>query len=124
MGYLTYTALRDLETTGYLKTGSDISAAIADDSFNASVISLSGLLADQWAKVAGFVNAANNGFFQAKSNSTSGKIIQTTPPITHLRLPASARISIAQGATMRGGFWRFLGIGGGHTPEEGQAAWS
>jgi Mrp family chromosome partitioning ATPase len=44
--------------------------------------------------------------------------------ITHLRLPASARISIAQGATMRGGFWRFLGIGGGHTPEEGQAAWS
>jgi hypothetical protein len=87
MGTITYTAKREIEPTGYLKTGVDISAAPADDSFNASSTTLTGLLADQWLTAAGFASAANNGWFQAKSNSTSGKIIQTTPPISHLRLP-------------------------------------
>jgi hypothetical protein len=88
MGAITYTAKREIEPTGYVKTGVDISAAPADDSFNASSTTLTGLLADQWLTAAGFASAANNGWFQAKSSSTSGKIITTTPPVTHLRLPA------------------------------------
>lgn len=90
MASLTYTALRELEKTGYLKTAVDISAAPADDSFNASSTNLSGLLTDQWVGVSGFVNASNNGTFQVQTNSTSGKIIQVTPPPNHLRLSGAA----------------------------------
>lgn len=90
MGAITYTALREFEATGYSKTGVDISAAFADDSFNASSTVLTGLNADEWALTSGFAAAANNGWFQVKSNSAAGKILQVTPPITHLRLPAVA----------------------------------
>lgn len=90
MATITYTARRRLEKTGFKKIGVDISASPADDSFNASSTVLSGLLLDQWVQVAGFAAASNAGFFQLLANSTSGKITQVTPPITHLRLSGAA----------------------------------
>jgi hypothetical protein len=90
MATITYVAKRRLEKTGYKKLGTDISAAPADDSFNAASTILTGLLADQWVQTTGFANAANNGFFQAKADATSGKILQVTPPMAHLRLPGVA----------------------------------
>lgn len=92
MGAITYTALREFQPVSppFAKVGQDISAAPADDSFNASTTVISGLLVDEWVKVSGFANAANNGFFQLKSNSTSAKIIELTPPPSHLRLPGVA----------------------------------
>jgi len=81
MGAITYTALREFEPTGYSKAGTDISAAAADDSFNATSTVLTGLLDDEWALVAGFANAANNGWFQANGNSTSTKITQDTTTV-------------------------------------------
>lgn len=90
MSTVRYTALRKLEKTGFKKVGTDIAAAAVDDAFDASVNDLAGLLADQWIEVAGFVNAANNGWFQVKQNSVTGKILQVTAPITHLRLPGAS----------------------------------
>jgi len=78
MSVFTYTALREFEPTGFNKTGVDISAAAGDDSFNATSTNLSGVLDNQWVLVAGFANAANNGWFQANGNSTSAKITQDT----------------------------------------------
>lgn len=78
MGAITYTALREFEPTGYSKTGTDISAAAADDSFNATSTVLTGLLDNEWILVSGFANAANNGWFQANGNSTATKISQDT----------------------------------------------
>ena len=85
MAYVTYTAKREIEPTGFAKTGTDFSAIGSDDSFNAATTNLSGLLTDQWLQAAGFVK--NAGWFQVKSNSTSAKILTLTPPVTHLRLP-------------------------------------
>lgn len=90
MGAITYAALREFEPTGYSKTGLDISAAASDDSFDSVSTVLTGLNTDEWALVAGFAASANNGWFQVKSNSAAAKILQVTPPISHLRLPAVA----------------------------------
>lgn len=90
MATIIYKAKRRLEPSGFLKTGVDISAAQADDSFNASINNLSGLNADQWVKASGFANAGNNSWVQASVNSTSGKIVTVTPPVAHLRLPGVA----------------------------------
>lgn len=81
MACITYTALREMEPTGYSKTGTDISAAAADDSFNATSTVLTGLLDNEWARVNGFANAANNGQFQAFGNSTATKILQDTSTV-------------------------------------------
>jgi hypothetical protein len=70
--------MREFEPTGYVKIGTDISAAAADDSFNATSTVLTGLLNNEWILVSGFANAANNGWFQASANSTSTKISQDT----------------------------------------------
>lgn len=78
MTTITYVALRKIERTGFSKTGTDISAAAGDDSFNATVTNLSGLLDNQWIKVSGFANAVNNGWFQMNGNSTTTKILQDT----------------------------------------------
>ena len=78
MASITYIAKDEIEKTGYSKSGTDISAAASDDSFNAASTNLSGLLDDQWIQVAGFANAANNGWFQANGNSISTKISQDT----------------------------------------------
>lgn len=75
---ITYIAVREIEPAGYTKTGTDISAAASDDSFNSVTTDLSGLLNNQWALVSGFVNTSNNGWFQANGNSTSTKITQDT----------------------------------------------
>lgn len=90
MSVVTYTALREFEPSlnAFAKNGVDISAAATDDSFNSSSTVLSGLNTDEWVLVSGFANAANNGWFQVKSGSTSTKILQVTAPVTHLRLPA------------------------------------
>lgn len=98
MSVITYTARREIEKLPYLKTGTDISAAAVDDSFNAVTTVLSGLLNDQWIEASGFPDPADNGWFQANGNSTANKITQDTstalvdeaagPPITiqgHLR---------------------------------------
>lgn len=78
MSKITYAALREIETTGYLKVGTDISADGTDDSFNSVSTDLSGLLDNQWLNVSGFTEAANNGWFQANGNSVAAKIIQDT----------------------------------------------
>lgn len=78
MSTITYTAKREIEKLAYLKTGTDISAAAADDSFNATSTDLSGLLDDEWINVSGFVAAADNGWFQANGASTANKIAQDT----------------------------------------------
>lgn len=78
MTTIAYLAARKLEKTGYLKIGTDISAAASDDSFNATSTNLSGLLDNQWIKVSGFANAVNNGWFQVNGNSTTTKISQDT----------------------------------------------
>lgn len=88
MAYVTYTAKREIEPTGFSKTGTDFSAIGSDDSFDAATTNISGLLTDQWLQAAGFVK--NPGWFQVKSNSTSAKILTNTPPVTHLRLPGVA----------------------------------
>lgn len=85
MAYVTYTAKREIEKTGYSKTGTDLSAIDSDDSIDAATTDLSGLSTDQWLQAAGFVK--NAGWFQVKSNSTSAKILTLTPPVNHLRLP-------------------------------------
>jgi hypothetical protein len=91
MAVVTYTAKRQIETTGFLKAGTDFQAIASDDSINAVTTSLSGLLTDQWLQAAGFAKnsapAPLGGWFQVKSNSTSAKILTLTPPIDHLRLP-------------------------------------
>jgi hypothetical protein len=76
MATITYTALRDMEPT-ITVVASNISAAAADDSFNAAS-GLLGFLNDEWILVSGFVNAANNGWFQLSANSTALKISQDT----------------------------------------------
>lgn len=76
MARIQYQAKREIETTGYLKTGSDISAAASDDSFNSSTTSLIGLADNDWFTVAGFANAANNGWLQANGASVLHKITQ------------------------------------------------
>jgi hypothetical protein len=78
MSAITYTALRNIEKTGYLKTGVDISAAASDDSFNSSTTTLSGLVLDNWIFVSGFSNAINNGWFHISGSSTTLKILQDT----------------------------------------------
>jgi hypothetical protein len=83
MSVITYVAQREIEPTGYSKTGTDISVDATDDSFNVvgspSGTNLTGLLNNEWAKISGFlVNAVNNGWFQASANSTSSKIAQDT----------------------------------------------
>ena len=85
MPSITYTAKREIEPTGFAKTGTDFSAIGSDDSIDAVSTNLSGLLTDQWLQAAGFVR--NAGWFQVKSNSTSAKILTLTPPVTRLRLP-------------------------------------
>jgi len=85
MAVVTYIAKRQIETIGFLKSGTDFSALASDDSIDAVTTVLSGVSVDQWIQAAGF--AKNTGWFQVKSNSTSGKILTLTPPISHLRLP-------------------------------------
>lgn len=81
MSVIAYTAKREIEKLAYAKSGIDISAAAADDSFNGATTSLSGLANDEWIKVGGFANGANNGWFQANGASTSTKITQDTSTI-------------------------------------------
>ena len=78
MSKITYTALREIELIGYAKNGTDISVASADDSFNATVTVLTGLLNDQWLLSSGFTNSVNNGWFQASADATATKILQDT----------------------------------------------
>jgi len=78
MSVFTYTALREMEPTGYSKAAADISVASADDSFNQVAAGLLGILNDEWFLVSGYANAVNNGWFQANGNSTSTKITQDT----------------------------------------------
>jgi len=76
MAAITYTALREFEPT-LTVTSAGISAAAADDSFNAAS-GLGGFLDDEWILVSGFANAANNGWFQLNGNSIATKISQNT----------------------------------------------
>ena len=78
MSVITYTALREIEPTGYSKAAADISVDAADDSFNQVAAGLLGILDNQWFLVAGYANAVNNGWFQANGNSTTTKITQDT----------------------------------------------
>lgn len=82
MPVITYTAARGIVATGFGVTGTDISAATSDDSFNATSSDLSGMSDDEWVNVSGFTEAANNGWFQVNGNSVTAKIIQDTANLT------------------------------------------
>jgi len=99
MSVFTYTALREIEPTGYTKAASDISVAAADDSFNQVAAGLLGILDDQWFLVAGYANAVNNGWFQANGNSTTTKITQdlTTSLVTEAVGPAVTIVGYYRG---------------------------
>ena len=99
MSAITYIALREIEKTGYAKAGTDISVAATDDSFNATSTNLSGLLNDEWFLVVGYVNAVNNGWFQASANSTSTKISQdlTTALVTEAAGPQVSIVGYQRG---------------------------
>lgn len=99
MASIIYVALREFEPTGFSKTGTDISAAAGDDSFNATSTNLSGVLDNEWVLVSGFANAANNGWFQANGNSTSTKISQdtTTALVTEAAGPSVTIIGYKRG---------------------------
>lgn len=81
MPVITYTAKREIETTGYSKSGTDISVNGTNDTFNSVSTSLTGLADNEWVKVAGFANAANNGWFQANGASTATQITQDTSTV-------------------------------------------
>ena len=99
MSVFTYTALREIEPTGYSKAASDISVAAADDSFNQVAAGLLGLLDNEWFLVAGYANAVNNGWFQANGNSTTTKITQdtTTSLVTEAAGPAVTIVGYKRG---------------------------
>lgn len=99
MSVITYTALREFEATGYSKAGTDISAAAGDDSFNSVSTSLLGLADNEWALLAGFANAANNGWFQANGASILHKITQdtTTSLVTEAAGPAVTIVGYKRG---------------------------
>jgi len=99
MSVFTYTALREIDPTGYSKSASDISVAAADDSFNQVAAGLLGILDNQWFLVAGYVNAVNNGWFQANGNSTTTKITQdlTTSLVTEAVGPAVTIVGYYRG---------------------------
>jgi hypothetical protein len=78
MSTVVYTAKREIEKTAFLKTGTDLSAAAGDDSFNSVTTDLSGVLSGQWIYASGFTNAANNGWHQVNGNSTATKIVTTS----------------------------------------------
>ena len=79
MAVFTYTAKRRIVTLSpsWSKTGSDISAATTDDSFNSASTDLSGLSSGNYIKVSGFSNNANNGWHKVGANSTTNKITAT-----------------------------------------------
>lgn len=100
MSVITYSAKREIEPTGYSKTGTDLSVAAADDSFNSVSTSLLGLANDEWIKAAGFANAVNNGWFQANAASTAVKITQdtTTALVTEAAGPQVSIVGYKRGA--------------------------
>jgi len=76
MPVITYTAKRKIVPLSptWSKTGSDISAATADDSYNSTSTDLSGLSTGNYVKVSGFSNSANNGWHKVAATSTGNKI--------------------------------------------------
>jgi hypothetical protein len=89
MATITYTAKRNIAPLVFnVAAAIDISAAAADDSFNATSSDLSGLLSGQWVYVSGFANAANNGWHQLAANSTITKIQTTSTLVTESAGPA------------------------------------
>lgn len=92
MAYVTYTAKREIEPTGFSKTGTDFSSISSDDSFNAATTNISGLLTDQWLQAAGFVR--NAGWFQVKSNSTGSNLLTKSQEFDHANwLKTNASVS-------------------------------
>jgi len=57
-------------------TDTDISAANSDNSFNSAGAGFPAFVVGQWVRVAGFTDAANNGFFKVVSR-TSSKLVVT-----------------------------------------------
>jgi hypothetical protein len=94
MSAITYVALREMEKTATLVARDDISVDAADDSINAPA-GLLGFLADEWVQVSGFINDANNGWFQVGANSTAAKLLTLTGPINHVRLPGVSGNSVS-----------------------------
>lgn len=81
MSVITYTAKREIEKTGYSKAGTDISVNGTTDTFDSVSTNLAGLANDEWVNVAGFANAANNGWFQVNGASTATQITQDTSAV-------------------------------------------
>lgn len=74
MAVITYTAKRNIAKKNYAVTGSDISASATGNTFDSTVNDLSGMLAGEWVYITGFSNAANNGWHQLASDSTTNQI--------------------------------------------------
>jgi len=62
-------------------SGTTISAASADNSFNDSGSGFGSIVANQWIKVSGFTTSANNGYFKV-STATSAKLVVTGGTLT------------------------------------------
>jgi hypothetical protein len=62
-------------STAVTVTAATISAASGDNSFNDSGAGFGSLAVNQWVKVTGFANAANNGFFKILSKTTSKIVV-------------------------------------------------
>jgi hypothetical protein len=78
MSYVIYTALRHIEKTAFSVSGTDISAATSDDSFNSTSTDLTGLFDNEFVEVSGFTDETDNGYFEVNGDSTTNKILQDT----------------------------------------------
>jgi hypothetical protein len=69
-------ALRGTFATAINITGTTISAAAADNSFNDSGSGFGSIAVGQWLRVTGFATAANNGWFKVVTRTTSKITVQ------------------------------------------------
>ena len=82
MTAITFTAKREIVPRTLDVTGTDISAASADNSFNSSTTDLSGLVSGDWVYVVGFTDPADNGWHQLSADSTAVKIVTGSTLVT------------------------------------------
>lgn len=87
----------DEEVVGPVGT---IDAANADNSFNDSGSGFGNIVANQWIKVSGFANAANNGYFKVVSATAAKIIVEGGTLVTE---GAGPSVTITMGAQITNG---------------------
>ncbi len=78
MTVISYIAKREIEKSSFAASGTDISVASIDNSFNSISTPLNGVADDEWVLSSGLINQVNNGWHQANGASTATKIITDT----------------------------------------------